>query len=156
MEKNNLALNGRHEILHFIENGIEYPFAAFEQIIVGQKLVVDAHYHEYIEILYCQEGCFNMFLDGISYTFGEGDMAIINSNEVHYVHSLGEAVNNYIVIRFNPELLYTTTQTVFETKYVLPFTMRTSTHQKIFFKLLVSFLFVGSFFPAGRPAVCAQ
>jgi len=134
MENINLTLNGRHEIIHFIENGIEYPFAAFEQIIVGQQLVVDAHYHEYIEILYCQEGCFNMFLDGISYTIGKGDMAIINSNEVHYIHSLSEGTNDYIVIRFSPELLYTTSQTIFETKYVLPFTMRTSTHEKVFCK----------------------
>lgn len=138
MEKKHMVSNGRHEIIHFVENGIEYPFAAFEQIILGQQLVVDAHYHEYIELLYCQEGSFNMFLDGISYSFTVGDLAIINSNEMHYVQSLSKDVNNYIVIRFSPELLYTTSQTIFETKYVLPFTMRTSTHQKIFRKEEIS------------------
>lgn len=129
MEK---IMYGRHEIIHIIENGIEYPFVAFEQTTLGQKMVVDAHYHNYIEILYCQSGAFRILLDGISHTFYKGDMVIINSNEVHYVQSLTTAENVYIVIRFNPELLYTTTQTVFEAKYVLPFTMKTSTHQKVF------------------------
>ena len=125
-------MDGRHEIIHFIENGIEYPFAAFEQIALGQKLVVDAHYHEYIELLYCQEGSFKTVLDGVSHQFSKGDLVIINSNEVHYVQSLALNLSNYIVIRFNSEILYTTAQTLFEAKYVLPFTMKSSTHQKVF------------------------
>lgn len=131
-------MNSRHEIIHIIENGIEYPFKTHEQYIQGPQLIVDAHYHEFIEILYCQEGVFNIMLDGVSYTLTQGDMAIINSNEVHYSRSLGGDINRYIVIRFKPDLLYTTSQTIFEAKYVLPFTMKTSTHQKVFTKEEIS------------------
>ncbi len=122
----------RHEDIHIIQNGLEYPFSAMVQTVHGKRMVVDAHYHDFIEILYCQKGKYMILLDGISHTFGAGDMVIINSNEVHYVQSLDEAENTYVVIRFDPELLYTTIQTVFEARYVLPFTMKTSTHQKVF------------------------
>jgi AraC-like DNA-binding protein len=59
-------------------------------------------------------------------------MVIINAMEVHYIKALSEGNNKYIVIRFDPELLYTTTQSIFEAKYVLPFTMMHATHQRIF------------------------
>ena len=127
-------MNSRHEIIHIIEDGIEYPFVATAQYMNGRQLVVDAHYHEFIEILYCQEGAYSIMLDGVSYTLTKGDMAIVNSNEVHYSRSLSKDMNSYIVIRFKPDLLYTTSQTIFEAKYVLPFTMKSSTHQKVFTK----------------------
>jgi AraC-like DNA-binding protein len=94
--------------------------------------MVGAHYHDHIEILFCLSGQFHIFLDGKGYSFTIGDMVVINSMEVHYILAASSGINKYIVIRFNPELLYSTTQTVFESKYVLPFTMKTSNHQKLF------------------------
>lgn len=125
-------MHGRHEVVVFKEDGVIYPFAAHDQLMMGGHIMVDAHYHEYIEILYCIEGSFYILLDGVGHHFQAGDMVIINSMEVHYIKSLSTDINRYIVVRFKPELLYTTTQTIFEAKYVLPFTMKTSTHQKVF------------------------
>lgn len=125
-------MQGRYEEIKLLANDVLYPFDAFEQEVVGEQMMVDAHYHEYLEILYCVEGSFFVLLDGRGYTFGEGDMVVINSMEMHYVLSTSQQKNRYIVIRFNYDLLYTTTQTIFEAKYVLPFTMKTSTHQKVF------------------------
>ncbi|MCK8059240.1 MULTISPECIES: AraC family transcriptional regulator [unclassified Fusibacter] len=121
-----------YENQKFIVGGVSYPFRSHIQEAVGQRVMVEAHYHTYIEILYCLSGSFSIFLDGKGDTFYKGDMVVINSMEVHYIRALSEGNNKYIVIRFDPELLYTTTQTIFEAKYVLPFTMLHATHQKIF------------------------
>ncbi len=106
-------MNVRYQLTTASEDGVTYPFEAHSQISLGEQLAVDAHYHEYIEILYCTEGRYYIVLDGVGHNFEAGDMVIINSMEVHYVKSLNPGINHYIVIRFNPELLYTTTQTIF-------------------------------------------
>ncbi|PKM55867.1 MAG: AraC family transcriptional regulator [Firmicutes bacterium HGW-Firmicutes-5] len=125
-------MEGYLENEKFIEDGISYPFRTHTQAIEGRKLIVGSHYHDHIEILFCLSGRINIFLDGQGYVFGVGDMVVINSMEVHNIFAASEGVNKYIVIRFDPELLYTTTQSVFESRYVLPFTMKTSVHQKLF------------------------
>lgn len=124
----------RYENITYGKDGVPYPFRTHVQTTFGAKSAVDAHYHEFIEILYCTEGSFYILLDGEGHTFSQGDMVIINSMEVHSVRALTEEANTYVVIRFTPELLYTTTLSAFETKYVLPFTMKTATHQKVFKK----------------------
>lgn len=127
-----MNIQARHENVVFKENGVIYPFCAGVQTIYGEHVVVDAHYHEYIEILYCIKGSYDLLIDGIDHHIEVGDMVVINSMEVHFSKCLSQDVNEYIVIRFKPELLYTTSQSIFEAKYVLPFTMKTSTHQKVF------------------------
>ena len=125
-------MEGYHEHLKFINQGIIYPFKCHTQETMGKSIMAPAHYHEYIEILYCLSGSFKIFLDGQAYVFTKGDMVVINAMEVHYILSDSDKKNKYIVIRFEPELLYTTSQSLFEAKYVLPFTTQTSTHQKTF------------------------
>lgn len=116
----------------FEVDGIVYPFKTHIQSTFGQSEIVLAHYHQHIEILYCLTGEYSLFLNGCHMSFAQGDMAVINAMEAHSVKSLSDGLNEYIVIRFEPELLYTTAQTLFEAKYILPFTMHQSTHQRIF------------------------
>lgn len=93
-----------------------------------------AHVHEYIEILYCLAGQFEVYLNGIKHLMSSGDMVIINAMEVHHILALSESGGRYIVVKFEPELLYSTPRTIFETKYVLPFTLSSSTHNKVFLR----------------------
>lgn len=123
---------GYFEDEKFIEDGITYPFRTHIQSTMGLAKIVDAHYHEDIEILYALSGTYRLFLGGLSYTFESGDMVIINAMEAHSVLSISEGLGEYVVIRFKPELLYTTAQSIFENKYILPFTMNQSTHQRLF------------------------
>ena len=70
-------------------------------------------------------------------------MILINSREAHSCY--GEATdcpNSYIVIKFEPDVLYTTAKTIFESKYVLPFTLSKSTHQKLFTNDEISTTFI--------------
>lgn len=123
----------RFEVASSDEDGVVYPILAHKQEKEGQTTMVDPHYHEYIEILYCLDGSFDTILDGKEYVFSKGDMVVVNSMEVHSVCTLDNELNSYIVIRFNPEVLYTTAQTIFEAKYVLPFTMKNANHQRVFY-----------------------
>lgn len=112
--------------------GISYPFGSHTQESIGQKTMVETHYHGNIEILYCLSGKLKIFLNGQSYSFEKGDMVIINSMELHSVMAESKTKNRYFVIQFDPQLLYTSSRSIFEARYVLPFIMTTSTHQKVF------------------------
>ena len=93
-----------------------------------------AHIHDYIEILLAIHGQYKIFLNGKEYYFQSGDMVLVNSNEIHNVFALSEGINQYYVVKFKPDMLYTTSQSLFEIKYVMPFILNESRHQKVFKK----------------------
>ncbi|MBU3191033.1 AraC family transcriptional regulator [Clostridium bowmanii] len=115
-----------------LKEGILYPFECHIQKGLGKGILANAHYHYYIELLYCISGKAQVFISGKSYDFYVGDMVLINSREVHSVYKTSEDEVEYIVVKFDPNVLYSTSITVFETKYVFPFTLNKSTHQKVF------------------------
>lgn len=124
---------------YYIEKGStleEKPlqFSAHIQEFQGSTTMVYAHIHDYIEILYTLSGEFKILLNNKEYFFCEGDIVIINSNEIHNIIALHPGLNKYMVIKFKPDMLYTTSQSFFEIKYVMPFILNESTHQKIFKK----------------------
>ncbi len=109
-------------------------FSTHTQQAVGPQIMSPAHIHNYIEILFALSGKYQILLNNKEYYFQTGDMVLINSNEIHHIFSIGEGTNEYIVIKFEPEMLYTTAQSLFEMKYVMPFILNESTHQKVFLK----------------------
>lgn len=121
-----------YEELPQLNGGILYPFTGHVQKGFGKGSMVNGHWHYYIELLYCISGRAQVFIAGKCYNFTMGDMVLINSREVHSVFSNTEETIEYIVLKFDPNVLYSTTTTVFESKYVFPFTLTKSTHQKVF------------------------
>ena len=89
-------------------------FSSHTQESVGAVPMVHAHIHNYIENIYALSGKYRILLNNKDYHFGEGDMVLINSNEIHNIFSLTSGLNKYIVIKFEPEMLYTTAQSLFE------------------------------------------
>lgn len=118
----------------YLNEGILYPFECHVQKGLGKVNLVNAHWHYYIELLYCISGKAQVFISGKNNNFAVGDMVLINSREVHSVYSTSDDVIEYIVLKFDPNVLYSTSITVFESKYVFPFTINKSTHQKVFIK----------------------
>jgi AraC-like DNA-binding protein len=102
-----------------------------EFITYGSSVVT--HLHEYIEILYCMEGEFLVCLNGKHYDFSNGDMVVINSRESHAIQRKSKR-GGYICIRFLPEILYTSSAAAFDIKYVMPFILNNSKHQRVFGK----------------------
>lgn len=110
----------------------EYPFFSHFQEAEGRRVIAPPHWHYYMEMLYSLSGSAEVVLGGTSYFMEKGDLVVINPREVHSVHSICDEVTSYIVIKFDPEVLYTTKRTVFESKYLLPFTMAKASPQKVF------------------------
>lgn len=114
-------------------DGVVFPFYCHAQETSKSGVITNPHIHDYIEILYCLGGRAEIFLNWEKYDFVKGDMIIINSKEVHSVHrEENQEPLKYIVIKFEPDILYTSFKSIFEAKYVLPFTMSNSNHQKLF------------------------
>lgn len=109
----------------------EYPFQSHLQQKAKPGIIAKAHLHDYIEILYCQAGEQELYLGGKPYAFSPGDLAIINSREVHHILTRTGAAR-YVVVKFQPELLYSPFQSIGESRYLRPFTMQESAHQRVF------------------------
>lgn len=126
-----------------IINGISYNYLCHYQDVKGSGNVYPAHYHSYIEILYCISGDYEILLNGKSHQFSSGDLVIINSREVHQIDSLSKHGGRYIVLRFEPEIIYNSMfSNYLQLKYVLPFILDTAKHQKIIKKEEISATFI--------------
>jgi AraC family transcriptional regulator, melibiose operon regulatory protein len=112
--------------------GIRYPFECFITDSQGKNFDILPHWHYYIELLYLLDGTARVFIGGEYFNVSTGDFVLMNSREVHSIHSEEGKYTKYIVIKLDPEVLYTTSKTVFEAKYILPFTMAKVRHQKVF------------------------
>ncbi len=118
------VMQGYYEETKLSENGIVYPFRSYRNESVGEKEIICAHYHESIELLYCLEGSYELLIDGTIVDLNKGDLFVVNSMEMHSVKAVSKESNIHYAVLFKPELLYSSAQTVFEMKYILPFTMR--------------------------------
>lgn len=114
------------------QNGIIPKILCGKQTFAGHDQCCKAHYHSYIELIYCLDGEFSAWLNNDNYKFRTGDLLVINSNEVHAIQSTSDDTGAYIVLRFEPEILYDSSRDVFEIKYVFPFTVNDATPQKVF------------------------
>lgn len=124
-------------------NGISYNYLCHYQDVSGEGNVYPAHYHSYIEILYGISGDYEVFLNGKSHRFSSGDLVIINSREVHQIDSLSIHGGRYIVLRFEPEIIYHSMfSNYLQLKYVLPFILETAKHQKIIKKEEIDATFI--------------
>lgn len=115
-------------------DGKDAPFVIHYQKAQSTGITAQAHMHEYIEILYCDKGSYGIWINGVYSTFGVGDLVVINSMEMHKMTSLSDNGSAYICIRFIPEMLYSSSISAFDIKYVMPFLLNNSKHQRIFKK----------------------
>ncbi|MGN0556545.1 MAG: AraC family transcriptional regulator [Acutalibacteraceae bacterium] len=116
----------------FVLDGIQMPFQCIMNDIPRNSNDFPVyHYHEYIEILYGLDVDADVCIDGTAYRFRTGDLIIINSKENHdLLHQRQD--NHYVVIKVLPEILYSTYQSVFESKYVLPFIVMNFNAKRLF------------------------
>lgn len=111
---------------------IRYIYDCSVQEKTGRATVALPHIHEYFEILYCQAGSYQLTLGDTPYRLNPGDMAIIAPLEVHGTRALDDAQNRYLVVKFVPEVLYSSEQLLLELKYLLPYIRGSASHQKVF------------------------
>ncbi len=124
-------------------NGISYNYLCHIQNVIKAGNVYPAHYHSYIEILYGISGTYEVLLNGKCHQFAEGDLVLINSKEVHQVNACSQTAGQYIVLRFEPEIIYNSMfHNYLQLKYVLPFLLESSKHQKVIKKATIEPTFI--------------
>lgn len=108
-------------------------FIIHKQMAENIMTMAPLHSHEYIEVLYTFGGKFNIWLDGKFYEFSKGDLVVINSRELHCIETSDvKKGDGYYCLRFNPNILYGSDNTIYEFKYVLPFLANHTPPQKVF------------------------
>ncbi|QEH68104.1 AraC family transcriptional regulator [Cellulosilyticum sp. ST5] len=135
--------------MHYLEqkkeiiDGISYNYLCHIHNVEAEGNVFPAHYHSYIEILYGISGIYKVLLNGEAHLFKQGDLVIINSKEVHQIDSHSCEGGKYIVLRFEPEVIYNTMfQDHLQLKYVLPFILENGKHQKVIDKSEIENTFI--------------
>ncbi len=114
------------------KQGVYMPYLCGLQTVYGKGIWSRPHYHDYIELLYCTEGHGSYLCGDEKGEFSEGDLVLIDSQKVHATYALDTNKSSYVCIRLDPQLLYSPMQTVFELKYILPFTLNKAKHQSVF------------------------
>ena len=115
-----------------VTQDINEPIYIHRQKSKGKVECAYKHMHDYIELLYCIEGNYLVVLNETPHKFSKGDLVVINSREIHSIFSQHEGCGEYICARFLLDLLYTSTASAFDIKYVLPFMFSNSKHQRVF------------------------
>lgn len=126
-----------------IENGIPKQFLCHIQEIKESGIVYPAHFHDYMELLYCYHGVFEIYIDGKSVLFKKGDLLVIHPKEVHKIDALEGG--SYIVLRFDPEIIYNILE-YHEYKYYLPILFKNIHLKKIISKQETSTSFISDLF----------
>lgn len=117
-----------------IHDGVTYPFDAFHiELSKNREIGCLLHFHQDIELIYVDNGSFDIWLDGKAYHALKGDLVIINSNECHKIQTSSENCR-YRGIKCDPQIFYTIGLNLYDMKYVMPFLVNTSEHHRIFTK----------------------
>lgn len=102
------------------------------------------HYHEYIELLYAYQGDYEVMLNGQVFPLPEHAMVIIDARMPHSdrpVHSADEH-HTLICIKFMPEILFSSSQSVTEIEYTIPYVFQQANMQHIFERDLLDRTFI--------------
>lgn len=62
------------------------------------NLSKENNWHENLEIQFCVNGCGTLFLDGKKYPLCKDDMAVVNSNAIHYTGTDSELIYDALII----------------------------------------------------------
>ncbi len=126
-----------------MRNGVSYNCLCHIENVFKTGTVFPAHYHSYIEILYGLSGTYEVLLNGKGHCFEKGDLVLINSKEVHQINCCCNEGGEYIVLRFEPEVIYSSMfHNHLHLKYVLPFILESSKHQKVIKEHIIKSTFI--------------
>lgn len=108
-------LGTRYEEYAQLQDGL--PFVLNTDILRNRYLhSKENNWHENIEIQFCTKGSGTVLLDGNTFTFIQNDIAVVNSNVIHYTGTNTELLYDVLIIgtEFCSRMGIDVTQTVFE------------------------------------------
>lgn len=81
--------------------------------------ILKSHWHKELMIFYIEKGNAVVHCNSQSHPVSQGDLVIINSNDIHYVENkCSHLIEHYIMIDF--AFLFSSRQDVCQTKYITP------------------------------------
>lgn len=125
----NSQTEAQYEDIHHSDKGESIPFCSHLHVQGARCDEVGAHYHEDIEIIYVLEGSFLASVSGREYSISSGDLLLVNSKESHAFRRF--PLCRYIYLQFDPYVLFSTSRTAFEARYIMPFIMSSSSPQRV-------------------------
>ena len=125
----NHQMNAQFEDIQQRSKGDPIPFCSHMHVHGPQCDEISAHYHEYIEIIYVLEGTFMASVNGHELSISNGDLLLVNAKEPHAFRRFPFC--RYVCLQFDPYLLFSTSRTSFEARYIMPFIMSSSSPQRV-------------------------
>jgi len=129
VQTKNGQISALYEDIHQPGKGEFIPFCSHLHVQGPRCDEVGAHYHEDIEIIYVLEGTFLASVSGHEFSISSGDLLLVNSKEPHAFRRF--PLCRYICLQFDPFVLFSTSRTSFEAKYIMPFIMSSSSPQRV-------------------------
>jgi len=151
--KNNRT-EAQYEDIHHSDKGESIPFCSHLHVQGARCDEVGAHYHEDIEIIYVLEGSFLASVSGHEYSISSGDLLLVNSKESHAFRRF--PLCRYICLQFDPYVLFSTSRTAFEARYIMPFIMSSSSPQRVITANELEKTNVGSLVEDANREFCAR
>lgn len=91
------------------------------------------HYHEYIELLYPLKGDYGVLVNGEESFLHEHSLLVIPAMVPHATRPLHNQKQTLLCIKFMPQVLYSSKQSVTELEYTIPYVFQqTAGHQQLF------------------------
>lgn len=84
----------------------KYPFYSFINSSWQSDFPMPAHWHYYVEILYCTMGRGRIIVNGYSYDFCCDDILFAFPRDVHTINTIGNEPLEYVVIKLDPDFLF--------------------------------------------------
>lgn len=81
---------------------------------------IPPHWHYYVEVLYITEGMGNIILNGQTFQVIKGDLVMAMPRDVHSISLVSGQPFNYILLKFDPDMLFDSAERSFLLKNIAP------------------------------------
>ena len=98
----------------------------------NDTIFTESHYHDFVEVLYCLKGKYKVIIQGKEFLLEPENMIVIGSRNIHEIYPAYDPEGKYLVVKFQPEMIYSSYKSTIELKYVLPFIFNNSDGTYIF------------------------
>lgn len=99
----------------------DFPFNSFEAIISNDKTHLNIHWHECLEISFVKSGEGVYYVNGQVFPMQKGDIILFNNLEPHAWHATSLEPMVQPVFVFNPALIWSGQENLFDYEYLKPF-----------------------------------
>ena len=107
---------------YFNREGQESFVDIFEKDDIKNGQNFPRHWHEHLQIYYFIRGTAKLECGKNCFEVQEGDLAVVNCNELHYLESTSDNLVFY-TIRVEPAFLYSNHEDLLQAKYLAPITL---------------------------------